>query len=72
MTFAETVNELMRLGFTPYQIATALDTSIPHVHRLRRVKSARPPAPEVWRPILYKLARERALSLDTLALRLSL
>ena len=71
MSLEETLEELLVLGLSAYEIGTALSVSAKHVHRMRRTKSSVKPPPEVWKAALYKLTRERALALEVLAVRIT-
>jgi hypothetical protein len=67
----ETLEDLLVLGLSAYEIGAALNTPAKQVHRMRRTKSSVKPPPEVWKPALYKLARERALALEVVAVRIA-
>ena len=74
ITLQEAINEMIvGLGFGAADVGAPLGLGSSQVNALRgrKPRPSDPPS-SVWKPALYRLLRERAVALDTLALRISL
>lgn len=71
MTFKEATDRLVALGLRAEDFAEALGLTTQYVRMMRMREDATayrsPPPPEVWRPKLAALARERAEALTAFA-----
>jgi len=71
MTFKDATDRLLGLGVDLREIAGVLGMGHQTVRAMRAAEGTRayrtPPPPDVWRPALAKLARERAEALAALA-----
>jgi len=71
MTFKEATDRLLALGIDLREIADVLGLGHQTVRAMRAAEGTRaartPPPPDVWRPALATLARERGEALAALA-----
>jgi hypothetical protein len=71
MTFQEAANQLMDLGVGSGEIGAPFGITGREVNRLKRLAGPVSIPDDEWKPALWRIAKEKALELETLAIRIN-